>query len=138
MDYFTKWPLARAVTNQNAATVADFIFQEIICQFGCPKKIQTDNGTPFRNQWIPELTKRFGFRHLFVTAYHPQSNGLVERFNRTLGTALAKYAHNDKTSWDKHLHGVLYAYRTTRQSSTRFSPFQLTYGLPGRLPVDLE
>jgi len=62
----------------------------------------------------------------------------VERFNRTLGTALAKFSHHNVAQWDEHLHAVLFAYRTTRQSSTRFSPFQLVHGLSGRLPVDLE
>jgi hypothetical protein len=138
IDYFTKWPIAKATVANNHSVVAEFIFEEIICRFGCPKSIQSDQGSHFKNRWIPDLARRFGIQHDFSTPYHPQSNGLVERFNRTLGTALAKFAHEDVSNWDQHLHAVLFAYRTTKQSSTRFSPFQLVYGLSGRLPVDLE
>ena len=62
----------------------------------------------------------------------------MERFNRTLGTALVKFSHQNISNWDKHLHAVLFAYRTTRQSSSKFLPFQLVYGLSGRLPIDLD
>ena len=62
----------------------------------------------------------------------------MECFNRTLGTALAKYVQNDVRSWDRYIHSVLFAYRTTIQVSTQFSPFRLCYGINGRLPVDLE
>ena len=138
IDYFTKWPIARAVPTANHSVVASFVFEEIICRFGCPKSIQSDQGPQFKNRWIPDLAQHFGINYDFSTVYHPQSNGLVERFNRTLGTALAKFSHHNVAQWDEHLHAVLFAYRTTRQSSTRFSPFQLVHGLSGRLPVDLE
>jgi hypothetical protein len=138
MDYFTKWPVAKAVPINNHSVVAEFIFEEIICRFGCPKSIQSDQGSHFKNRWIPDLANRFGINYDFSTVYHPQSNGLVERFNRTLGTALAKFAHEDIHNWDQHLHAVLFAYRTNRQSSTKYSPFRLVYGLDARLPVDLE
>jgi hypothetical protein len=137
IDYFTKWPEARVLDNIRSETVAQFIFEDVICRFGVPKVIQTDNGKSFNNRLIHAMTERFGTRYSQVIAYHPQSNGLVERFNRTLGTALAKFVQAHTASWDKFVMAVLMAYRLSVQSSTRFSPYRLCFGLNGRLPVDL-
>ena len=138
VDYFTKWPIAVAVPEQTGDITVQFIINHIISQFGCPKKIQTDNATQFRNQWVRELKDQWGIDHILVTPYHPQGNGLVERFNGTLCRNLAKYAYRNKETWDRYLPWVLLSYWVLRQHSSRFSPFQLVYGLPGRLPVDLE
>jgi transposase InsO family protein len=89
-DYLTKYPEARAVTEATALKVADFIYEEIICRHGCPQIILTDRGSHFRNQLIEELLKRFEIKHLYFTPYHSETNGLVKRFNKTLGDSLAK------------------------------------------------
>ena len=138
IDYFTKWPEVRATQNMRAATVAQFIFEEIICRHGCPEVIQSDRGSSFDNQLISELTERYDIKQKLVAPYRPQSNGLVERFNKTLGSALAKLAQQDVHTWDRYLSGVLLAYRTTQHATTRFSPFYLTYGRDPRLPIDLD
>ena len=90
MDYLTKWPEAKAVSNATAEETEKFIYEEIICRHGCPQIILTDRGTHFNNQLIRNLTERFSVKHLLSTSYHPQTNGLVERFNRTLCESLAK------------------------------------------------
>src|SRR5262245_60197001 len=84
VDYFTRWPEARALKYANAESVAEFIYEEIICRFGPPSVIQSDQGTHFVNQVIKELTEKFRIKHSLSSPYHPQSNGLVERFNRSL------------------------------------------------------
>jgi hypothetical protein len=89
-DYMTKWPEARALDVATAEKVAEFIFEEIICRHGCPHIILSDRGTHFRNQMIANLLERFRIKHLFSTPYHPQTNGLVERFNRTLCESLTR------------------------------------------------
>jgi hypothetical protein len=138
IDYFTKMVEARALDNIRAPAVAKFIFEEILSRYLIPMTIQTDNGKSFHNNLIRAMTERFGIRYAQTLSYRPQSNGLVERFNRTLGTALAKYVQEDPRTWDRYLHGVLWAYRSTVQSSTKFSPYELCYGLKGRQPVDLD
>src|SRR2546430_17379755 len=90
MDYLTKWPEAQAVPNANAETTANFLYETIISRHGCPQKILSDRGAHFTNQMIEKLMKKFQIKHLFSTPYHPQTNGLVERFNRTLCESLAK------------------------------------------------
>lgn len=137
IDYFTKWPEARALPNIRAETVAQFIFEDIICRHGCPHIIQSDNGSSFKNALVTPLLKRYNIKHVFCSPYHPQANGLVERLNQTIARALAKLAQENVRTWDKYLAGVLCAYRTTKQSSTKFEPFYLTYGRPARMPIDL-
>ncbi len=90
IDYFTKYPEARVLSNTNAKSVANFIYEDIICRHGCPRKIISDRGTHFNNQVIEKLLERFKIRHNLSTPYHPKTNRLVERFNKTLYESLAK------------------------------------------------
>src|SRR6266496_6627255 len=90
INYFTKYPETRVLINANAKSVANFIYEDIICRHGCPRKIISDREIYFNNQVIENLLKRFKIRHNFLTPYHPKTNGLVERFNKTLCESLAK------------------------------------------------
>ena len=90
MDYFTKWPEARAIPNAKAETVAKFLFEEIISRHGVPKEILSDRGTSFNNALINEICDKYQTKHRLTSAYRPQTNGMVERFNRTIGESLAK------------------------------------------------
>ncbi len=92
MDYFSKWPEARLLKAANAETVATFIYEEIICRFGALRILQSDRGTHFINEVIWKLTKKFRVKHNLSSSYHPQSNGLVERFNKMLCEGIAKVA----------------------------------------------
>jgi hypothetical protein len=132
-DYFTKWPEAKAISHDTGQHVADFIYQTIICRHGCPKYILTDRGTHFKNKLVDTLLQKFEIQHLYSTPYHPQTNGLVERFNRTLCESLAKITEG-KGDWDEFIAPVLFAYRTSKQSSTKFTPFYLVYGRNPTMP----
>ena len=138
IDYLTKWPEAKAVPTKEATEVAKFIFEEIICRHGCPKIIQSDQGTEFTNNIIKELTQRFNIQHRFSTSYHPQTNGIVERFNRTLTSALKKYCIEFQEEWDTNIPAALFAYRTLQNSTTKHEPFFLTYGREARIPIELQ
>jgi len=136
MDYLTKWPEARAVADATAEAASQFIYEQIICQHGCPQIILSDRGTHFNNNMIKSLMEKFKINHLLSTPYHPQTNGLVERFNRTLCESLAKLSlkNND---WDRYIAPTLFAYRTTKHSTTKIEPFFMVYGRIARLPVDI-
>ncbi len=92
MDYFTKWPIAKAIKEATAKTVSKFIYEKIICEHGCLQVLQSDQGTHFVNRVIQDLSEKFRIKHRLLTPYHPQTNGLVERFNQTLCEKLAKMA----------------------------------------------
>jgi hypothetical protein len=134
MDYFTKWPEARAVPGATAQHAADFIYEDIICRHGCPQIILSDRGTHFRNQLIDKLLEKFQIKHLYSTPYHPKTNGLVERFNRTLVESVSK-TFETTNEWDKHIPSALFAYRTAKQATTKIEPFYLVYGRAAQFPT---
>lgn len=135
-EYLTKWPEARAIPNAKASSVVSFFYEEVICRHGCPKEILTDRGTHFVNEMLNSLCDRFGVKHRLSTAYHPQTNGLVERFNRTLCETLSKFANENKDDWDQYISSALFAYRTRRHNTTRHEPFYLMYGREAALPIE--
>jgi hypothetical protein len=138
MDYFSKWPEARAIPNMRAETVAKFIYEDIICRHGVPQEILSDRGTSFVNKVINELCQSYQTKHRLTSSYRPQTNGMVERFNRTLGECIAKLAYDNNKEWDQLLHSVLLAYRTKQHKTTGKTPFYLIYGKKVTLPLDLK
>ncbi len=84
MDYFTKWPIAKALKEATVRAVSKFIYEKIICEHGYPEVLQSDHGTYFVNRIIEDLMERFRIKHCLFLPYHLQTNGLVERFNQTL------------------------------------------------------
>ena len=137
-EYLTKWPEARAIPDSTAASVVTFFYEDIICRHGCPKILQTDRGTHFVNEMLDTLCQKSGVKHKLSTAYHPQTNGLVERFNKTLCEVLAKFANENKDDWDLFVPSALFAYRTKRHETTRHEPFYLMYGREPVLPVEFS
>ena len=103
-----------------------------------PKVIQSDQGTEFTASIIAELTRKFNIQHQFSIPYYPQTNGIVERFNRTLTSALQKYCIEFQEDWDTNIPAALFAYRTLQNSTTKHEPFFLTYGQEARLPIELQ
>jgi len=94
IDYFSKWCEARPLSDKRATTVAHFIYDEIICRHGCPKIEISDQGREFCNSISDELFKLTGTIHKVTSPYHPQANGLVERFNRTIKNYLLKVCYS--------------------------------------------
>ncbi|UYV72850.1 hypothetical protein LAZ67_10000987, partial [Cordylochernes scorpioides] len=127
-DYLTKYAIAKALPSGTAAEIATFILEEVILKHGAPREIITDRGRAFMSQMVKEVTTRCKISHLFTTAYHPQTNGLTERLNKTLGDMLSMYVDAEQGDWDSVLPYVIFAYNTAQQGSTRFSPFFLVHG----------
>ena len=134
-DYLTKWLEAKAMKEATAKNVIEFIYQEIICRHGCPRVILSDRGTHFRNELVDGLCEKFKIKHKLSSPYHPQTNGLVERFNRTLCEGLAKVTEKEN-EWDKYIESVLFAYRTNKHNTTKKTPFFMIYGREAILPID--
>ena len=134
-DYFSKWPECWAIPDQEAKTIARCL-EELIGRHGVPQALLTDQGKNFECKVISEICKLLKIEKL-RTAYHPQCDGQVERFNRTLGNMIGTIASNNQKEWDLYLHQVLLAYRTNINESTGATPFSLLYGREARLPVDL-
>ena len=125
---FTKWPEAFAVPNQQAKTIADLLVNKFICRFSPPNTLISDRGTNFLSLIVKEVCEYFAIHKKQTTSYNPKCNGAVERHNRVLLDGLAKFCQKNPYIWDTCVDGVLYSYRTARQSSTKETPFKLLYG----------
>ena len=134
-DYLTKWPEARAIQNIQAATVVQFIYEEIVCRHGTPKELLSDRGTSFVNNIVKAFCETMKIKHVLTTSYHPQTNGLTERLNKTLCETITKFVIQHEDGWDQYISSALFAYRTKVQKSTKFTPFFLLYGRQAETPL---
>lgn len=126
-DYATCYPEAVALRNIDANTVAEELLS-FFARVGVPEEILTDQGTNFTSQLLKEVYRLLQIKPIRTTPYHPQTDGLVERFNGTLKAMLRKTTAEEGKDWDKLLPYLLFAYREVPQASTGFSPFELLYG----------
>ena len=133
-DYFTKWMEAYPIPIQDATTVANKIVNEFICRFSVPRQLHSDQGPQFE---ITEICKLLQIEKSRTTAYHPQSDGLIERFNWMLIQMLATCIDTYPFNWEDHIKKVCMAYNVSRQSSTQYSPFFLMFGRQAQLPIDV-
>ena len=136
-DYLTKWPEVYALSNRKAETVAKCLL-DVVWKHGVPNKIIHDRAAEFLSEVLQETAELLGLNQLPTSGGHPQTDGLVERFNRTLKQMLAKVVSKNGRDWDKQLGPVLLAYRATPHSSTNMSPFYLLYGRDPQLPSALN
>uniref|UniRef100_A0A3B1JG75 Gypsy retrotransposon integrase-like protein 1 n=1 Tax=Astyanax mexicanus TaxID=7994 RepID=A0A3B1JG75_ASTMX len=137
MDYFTKWPEAYAVPDQGAVTTADILVREFFCRFGVPEELHSDQGRNFESEVMAEVCRILGIHKTRTTPLHPQSDGLVECFNRMLAAQLAMVSDKNQRDWDRHLPVVLLACRSAVQETTGFTPALLMFGRELRTPVSL-
>lgn len=137
-DYATKWAEAAATKNDDAHTVARFLFENIISRYGCPRELISDRGTHFLNETIEHLTNTFLIKHRKTSPYHPRANGQTEKTNGILCKILTKTIAQSATDWDDKLLGALWAYRVAYKVTTKFTPFQLVYGQEAILPIEYE
>lgn len=136
-DYFTRWMEAYALPNQEASTVAQKLVDELFCRFSPPKQLHSDQGRQFESTLMKNICELLHIRKTHTTPYHPQGDGLVEHFNRTLLDMLATTCKDNPFDWDKHLCKVCMAYNSSVQPSTGYTPFFLMFGRQARLPIDL-
>ena len=123
-DYFTKWVEVYAIPNQEAITVAKKLTDEMFCRFSPPEQLHSDQGRQFESELMKEICKLLNIRKTRTTPYHPQCDGLVERFNRTLLDMLATTTREHPFDWEDQIRKVCMAYNTSVHSSTGFTPFQ--------------
>ena len=135
MDYLTKWPEVYATKDQTSLTIAELLVKNVISRHGVPVEVLSDRGIAFLSKIMIEVYKLLGIKKSNMTAYHLQTDGMVERFHRTLTNMLAKRVHCLGKDWDEQLPYVLFAYRSSVQMSTQESPFYLLYGRDPRLPA---
>ena len=137
IDHFSRWAEAFPIRNQEAVTVAKVLCDQFISRFGCPRQILSDQGPCFESHLFQDLCRRLQIDKIRTSPYKPSTNGMVERFHKTLNSMLGKVVSTRQKDWDLCLPGVMAAYRATPHSSTGFSPNLLFTGREGIAPIDL-
>ena len=135
-DYATRYPEAIPLKSFDADHVAEALLT-FFSRVGIPSEILTDQGSNFTSQLLMEIYRLLHVHPIRTTPYHPQTDGLVERFNQTLKSMLKKTAVEEGKDWDRLIPYLLFAYREVPQSSTGFSPFEFVFGRPVRGPMDV-
>ena len=137
VDYFTKWAEAEPLATITEQKVRNFVWRSIVCKFGIPRALVSDNGKQFNNPKFRDFCVELGIRNYYSSPAHPQSNGQAEVTIITLKAALKTKLEGLKGKWVEYLPEVLWAYRTTRKLATQETPFALAFGTEAVAPVEI-
>eukprot|EP00794_Sanderia_malayensis_P016451 gene16451-biopygen12126 len=138
MDHFTKWCEAFPTPDQKASTVANILVSHVFSRFGPPTVLHSDQGRNFDSILMHEIYGLMGIKKTRTTAYHPQCDGLVERQNRTLQSIISSFVSEHTVDWDDWLAQAVFAYNTSVHESTGISPYEMVFGRPARMPIEVE
>jgi ribonuclease HI len=138
VDYFTKWIEAEPVATISAEKVKKIYWQKLICRFGIPKYIVSDNGTQFTSEAVIKFCEEKGIRNTFVSVEHPQANGQAEAANKVILKAIKRKLITRNRNWAEPLPEILWSYHTTVQTSTGETPFKMVYGTDAMIPVEIN
>uniref|UniRef100_A0A2N9H3M1 Uncharacterized protein n=1 Tax=Fagus sylvatica TaxID=28930 RepID=A0A2N9H3M1_FAGSY len=137
IDYFTKWVEACSFKNVTQVAVTRFVKNNIICRYGMPEMLITDNASNLNNRMMDQLCQQFKIQHHNSAPYRPKMNGAVEAANKNVKKILSKMTETYK-DWHEHLPYALCAYRTSVRTSVGATPYSLVYGMEAVLPVEVE
>jgi hypothetical protein len=137
IDYFTKWVEAEPLATITEKNIQSFVWKAVICRFGIPRVLVSDNEKQFDNPRFRQFSQELGIHNHYSSSGHPQANGQVEVSNRSLLKLIKTRFEGAKGLWPEELPSILWAYRTTVRISTGETPFQMTYGSEAVVPVEI-
>ncbi|XP_015159855.1 uncharacterized protein K02A2.6-like [Solanum tuberosum] len=137
IDYSTKWVEAALYKSVTKKVVANFVRNNLICRFGVPESIITDNGANLNSHLMREICEQFKITHRNSTTYRPQMNGAVEAANKNIKKILRKMIDNYQ-GWHEMLPYALLGYRATVRTSIGATPYLLVYGTEAVIPAEVE
>ena len=135
-DHFTKWYEAIPLPDQTAVTTANALVDHWISRFGCPHSLHSDQGRNFESKLFEQLMQLLEMDKTRTTPFHPQSNAVIERMNKTLQNMLAKCINEEQSNWSQQLPYVMMAYRSSVHESAGYTPQFLVFGQELSLPLD--
>uniref|UniRef100_A0A8R1DX66 RNA-directed DNA polymerase n=1 Tax=Caenorhabditis japonica TaxID=281687 RepID=A0A8R1DX66_CAEJA len=133
-DPFSRYLVAEAVKSQDAETTTEIFINRVITVHGVPRSITTDRGTAFTSNVFRESMEKFGINHKLTAPYHHQSNGIVERANRTIEECLSAYVNSTQSDWDQYLPMTVFAINNAPSTTTGFAPAEIVFGRKPDLP----
>lgn len=136
-DHFTRFSQAIPTRNQTAKTTAKVLYDSFIVRYGIPTRLHSDQGRNFESKVIKELCTVLGIEKSRTTPFHPESNGICERFNQSLVGMVRSLPAEKKARWFEHVRTVTQAYNCTVHPGTGYSPFFLMFGREPKLPIDI-
>ena len=136
IDNFSRFTQSYPCKDKTAKSAAKHLYGDYIMKFGIPGRLLHDQGREFENNLFRDLNLYCGIVRSRTTPYHPQTNGMVERFNSTLLQMLRTLPELQKPRWSEQLPKLMFAYNTSTHASTGYSPFKLMFGRQPILPVD--
>ncbi|CAF1042168.1 unnamed protein product [Brachionus calyciflorus] len=134
--HFSKFVVLFSLAEQQAETVANSLL-EFILVFGLFTNVLTDQGTNFQSELMKKLYGLLDIYELKTSAYHPQCNGITERFNRTLKTMLSCFSNENQNNWDQLIKKLAFAYNSSVHNATNYTPYELMFGRKPKLLIDL-
>lgn len=134
VDFATRYPEAVPLPGIETEQVAEALL-DMFSRVGVPREILSDRGSQFTSDMMKEVCRLMSLKQIMTTPYHPQCNGLCEKFNGTLKQMLKRTCAERPRDWDKYVNPLLFAYREVPQTSLGFSPFELIYGRTVRGPL---
>ncbi|OBZ81348.1 hypothetical protein A0J61_10603 [Choanephora cucurbitarum] len=134
MDYMTKWVVTTALPSCETSAIANVMLYSKVLTFGAPKRFITDNGKNFISEAMMVVCKRLGIKKVNTSVEHPQSDGMVERMNRTIKAALSIYCEKKPEQWDAYLPFVTFGIHTTKLATTGKTPYEVMFGRKSTLP----
>jgi transposase InsO family protein len=138
MDEYTKWPEVIPLKDQKSETIAEALVQHVFYRHGLPLVIHSDRGKNLGLSAIQaNVCDLLGIARSFSSPYHPEGNGMVERFNRFLVAGLYCLMNREQDDWDRQIPALLFAYRTAIHATTGETPFFLNYGRDAVQPGDV-
>lgn len=137
IDYFTKFVDAVPMRNQEASTIAKIVDEKICAVYGCPLQLLSDRGPAFESQIFSEMCHLLGIEKIRTTSYEPRTNGMIERYHRTMNAMIGKVVDENHQNWHEILPFVAAAFRASEHETTGFSPNFLVFGRENRMPLDL-
>ena len=135
VDQLTSWPIARAIPDKEATTVANAVYKDLILQHGAPEIILSDNGKEFSNDTLAYVCEEYGIKQHFTSPYTPRSDGKTENFNKFLKASIRKLCQEDSAAWDQVLDQILCTYRFCPHTSIGEAPYTLLYFRDPLIPV---
>lgn len=127
-EYLSRYAEAFPLSNTDSKSIAQIFMKNIVLRHGIPQKILTDRGTNFISEFMIEFYELLEIKKLTTSSYHPQTNALTERFNRTLASMITTFINENKDNWDTILPYVLFSYNTSIQESIKYSPYEILFG----------